>query len=115
MASVSNHLGFDIISILIAIFFYVFLPIALYCIGSYSLALLNKHYNKKITSRISWIPFIRYYDFVKQVTKSPKKAFIITLLPWITTVIGILGGLLIGIVEKSIGTPGWSPYAVMTF
>ncbi len=86
MASVSNNLGFDIIGILMAVFLYIALPVILYCISSYGLSLLNKHYHKKATSKISWIPFVRYYDFIKQATKSPKKAFIVTLLPWIMTV-----------------------------
>jgi len=96
MASVDTGTGLEIIGVLIAVFFYIALPVILYCISSYSLGLLNKHYNKKITSKISWIPFARYYDFVKHATKSPKKAFIITLLPWIISLIGLFGVIFIG-------------------
>jgi flagellar biosynthesis component FlhA len=39
---------------------------------------------------------------VKQATKSPKKAFIVTLLPWIITVIAILGGLTVGIIGNNL-------------
>lgn len=91
MASISNNLGFDIIGILIGVFFYFLLPALLYCISSYSLSLLSKHYHKKSSSKISWIPFVRYYDFVKQATKSPKKAFFITLFPWIVAATGLAG------------------------
>jgi len=117
MASASNSLWFDIFGVLIDIFFFIVLPILLYCISSYSLSVLNKHYNKKSTSRISWVPFVRYYDFVKQATKSPKKAFSITLLPWIMTATGLFGGILIGMIEKNIDTwgHGWTNYIFTTF
>jgi len=92
----SGSLGLNIIVILIGGFFYIILPILLYCIGSYSLSLLNKYYSKRTSSRISWIPFVRYYDIVKTATKSAKKAFIITLLPWIMVLGGILGGVAVG-------------------
>lgn len=93
---VGGGLGLEIVSIVIGVFFYVALPVLLYCISSYSLSLLNKHYNKKASSKISWIPFVRYYDFVKHATKSPRKAFLITLLPWILSVIGLAGVIVIG-------------------
>jgi hypothetical protein len=93
---VSSSFGLEIIGILIGVFFYVALPVFLYCISSYSLSLLNKHYNKKVSSKISWIPFVRYYDFVKQATLSPKKAFLITVLPWILSVIGFAGVIMLG-------------------
>lgn len=81
-------------------FLYVGLPLLFYCISSYSLSLLNKYYHKKKSSRISWIPFVRYYDFVKQATKSPKKAFVVTLLPWILTVWSLVILIILGIIEN---------------
>lgn len=111
MAWANSNLGFEIISMVIGAFFYLILPVLLYCISSYSLALLNKHYNKKVSSKISWIPFARYYDFVKQATKSPKKAFIITLLPWIVSLIGLTGVIIIGMR----GIVGWIPSELVTF
>ncbi len=96
MVSVGNNPGLDLLRFLINIFFFVLLPIILYCISSYSLSLLNKHYNKKTTSKISWIPFVRYYDFIKHATHSPKKAFFITLFPWILSVIGLSGVIILG-------------------
>jgi NADH:ubiquinone oxidoreductase subunit 5 (subunit L)/multisubunit Na+/H+ antiporter MnhA subunit len=96
-ATGSSSLGLSIIGILIGGFFYIALPVLLYCVGSYSLSLLNKHYSKKTSSRISWVPFVRYYDIIKTATKSAKKAFIITLLPWILFAVGILGVLIVGI------------------
>lgn len=117
MASVSNNLGFDIIGVLFVVFFYIALPVIFYCISSYSLSLLNKHYNKKTTSGISWIPFVRYYDFIKQATKSPKKAFFVTLFPWIIAVLGILGGIIVGITGSSLSmaSNSWVSPAFMIF
>lgn len=106
-----NGFGFDIISMVIGVFFYAILPVLLYCISSYSLSLLNKHYNKKISSKISWIPFVRYYDFVKHATKSPKKAFIVTILPWIVSLIGLSGVIIIGMR----GIVGWIPSELVIF
>jgi hypothetical protein len=96
---------------------YVGMPVFFYYISSYSISLLNKHYNKKTSSGISWVPFVRYYDFTKQATKSPRKAFIITLLPWIITGVGILGGIIVGIIEKNIDitSRSWTLPAFMTF
>lgn len=96
MTWVSSNSGFEIISIVIGVLFYVVLPVLLYCISSYSLSILNKHYNKKSTSKISWIPFVRYYNFIKHATLSPKKAFFITLFPWILSVIGVSGVIILG-------------------
>ncbi len=98
----SSSLGLSIIGILIGGFFYIILPILLYCIGSYSLSLLNKYYSKRTSSRISWIPFVRYYDIVQTATKSSKKAFIITLLPWIMVLGGILGGIAVGFLGNTV-------------
>jgi len=109
--AMNNTLGFDIISMLVGVFFYLALPIILYCISSYSLSLLNKHYNKRASSKISWIPFVRYYDFIKHATKSPKKAFVITLLPWIIAIAGVLTMILVALVAKNIGATNasWIP------
>lgn len=96
--------------IVFAIFYFI-LPIAIYCIGSYSLARLDKHYQKVNTSGISWIPFARYYHIVKHATKSGKKAFTVTILPTILVVVGIiLGGILIastfsGVMDKNSSMP----------
>jgi hypothetical protein len=81
--------------------------VLLYCVSSYSLSLLNKHYNKKVSSKISWIPFVRYYDFIQQATQSPKKAFLITLLPWILAVIGLSGVIILGM--RGIAVSGVTP------
>gem|GEM_PF-7089802 len=50
------------------------------------------------------MPFVRYYDFVKKAIKSSKKAFFITLLPWILLVGGIVGAISVGLIEKNIST-----------
>jgi len=114
--TMNNALGFDIITTLVAAFFYLALPIILYCISSYSLSLLNKHYNKKATSKISWIPFVRYYDFVKNATRSPKKAFIITLLPWIIAITWVLWVVLVALMAKNmdVTSASWMPSTFIT-
>lgn len=108
----SGSIWMAILGFLFYGFFYIGLPILLYCIGSYSLALLDKHYHKKASSRISWVPFARYYSFIKNITKSSKKAFIITLLPWIIG-LGSLGSLIIvGIIEQRVSPDSASNISV---
>ena len=91
--------------------FYVILPIAIYCIGSYSLSQLDKHYQKVNSSGISWVPFARYYHIVKNATKSSKKAFNVTILPTALIIVGIiLGSILVastfsGLIDKNSSMP----------
>ena len=96
----TESLWLTVLGFLFFWFFYIGLPMLLYCISSYSLGLLDKHYHKKSSSRISWVPFARYYYFIKKITKSSKKAFIITLLPWIIAVWSIASLILLGIMEQ---------------
>lgn len=98
----SGSLWITILGFLFTGFLYIGLPIIFYCISSYSLGLLDRHYYKKTSSRISWIPFARYYHLIKNITKSPRKAFIITLLPWIITVGSILSLIVLGILEQKL-------------
>ena len=103
--------------ILVVVFFYVAIPLLFYCIGSYSLSMLSKHYTKRTSSRISWVPFARYYDFVKQATGSPKKAFYITLFPWIGVLVGLLGLMVITLTQRNIdiASAPWVMPALITF
>lgn len=79
--------GFGMIFILVI---YIAFPIILYCIGSFSLARLDMHYNKVKSSGISWVPFARYFHIIKNATWSSKKAFSLTILPWILIIVGIV-------------------------
>ena len=79
--------GFGMIFILLI---YIAFPIILYCVGSFSLARLDMHYNKVKSSGISWVPFARYYNIIKKATWSGKKAFCITVFPWIFFIVGMV-------------------------
>lgn len=93
LGSTSTGIVEGIVGVIMVSIFYIVAPIIMYCLGSYSLARLDKHYKKARTSGVSWIPFMRYHHIIKNATGSKKKAFIITILPWIVTVCGI-GGLI---------------------
>lgn len=69
---------------------YIVFPIFFYFVASWSLSRLHKHYGKVKTSPISWVPFARYYNILKNATHSKTKSLLLVLLPWITLFVGFI-------------------------
>ncbi len=107
--------GFGMIFILVI---YIAFPIILYCIGSFSLARIDVHYNKVKSSWISWVPFARYFHIIKNATWSGKKAFCLTILPWIFILVGIIWLIVATIIANTVSSSApaaWFVPVMITF